>query len=411
MKRCCAALALVGGLFAQVTDPSADLRRALQEAGGSTVEMTRALEQYLQKNPNGKDHDDAEKALVKIALEQHDNRRLVLYGERVLARDPNDLQLLDRVPRAMLAADEVLYAERALALAKRFEAALQKLEKDQPPTGREAGKMRDELDRAFGRALFYEAKANGLLGHAGEAVTLAQSSFDKYPTADAAREVGRWQVKAGKPEEAIRAYAAAFAIPDPHGSEADRLRDRQTLGALYRKSKGSDAGLGDVVLQEYDRTAALVEKRRELVEASDPNGQAKGPLDYTLTALEGQPLALPGLKGKVIVMDFWATWCRPCRQQHPLYEKVKEKFAAQKDVVFLAVNADEDRSAVQPFIAEQKWTNRIYFEDGLSNRLQVTSLPTTIIFNKRGELVARLNGFVPERFVDMLTERINEALR
>ena len=97
--------------------------------------------------------------------------------------------------------------------------------------------------------------------------------------------------------------------------------------------------------------------------------------------------------------------------QHQLYEQVKKKFADKKDVVFLAVNADEDHAAVKPFVTAQKWSQRIYFEDGLSNFLQVSSLPTTLIFDKRGELVNRLNGFVPERFVDLLTERIQEALR
>ena len=75
-------------------------------------------------------------------------------------------------------------------------------------------------------------------------------------------------------------------------------------------------------------------------------------------------------------MDFWATWCGPCRVQHPLYEEVKSKFAGNDDVVFLAINTDEDLAACKPFLESNKWdTKNVYFEDGLSNLLQVGSIP------------------------------------
>ena len=72
------------------------------------------------------------------------------------------------------------------------------------------------------------------------------------------------------------------------------------------------------------------------------------------------------LKGKIVVFDFWATWCVPCRAQHPLYEQVKKRFAGNPDVVFLSIDTDEDRALVQPFLDEVKWKDAVYFEDGLS---------------------------------------------
>jgi thiol-disulfide isomerase/thioredoxin len=113
----------------------------------------------------------------------------------------------------------------------------------------------------------------------------------------------------------------------------------------------------------------------------------------------------------VIVFDFWATWCGPCRVQHPLYEKVKQRFRNNPDVVFLSVNTDEDRELVEPFLKDNRWNVKPYFEDGLSRAFQVSSIPTTIVVNKRGEVFSRLNGFLPDRFVDMLTERIEDALK
>jgi thiol-disulfide isomerase/thioredoxin len=142
---------------------------------------------------------------------------------------------------------------------------------------------------------------------------------------------------------------------------------------------------------------------------ADPNAEVKSLMDFTLPGLDGEKLQLSSLKGKTVVFDFWATWCGPCRAQHPLYEQVKKVFAAEGNVVFVSINTDEDREAVPPFLKESGWNNPTYFEDGLSRMLQITSIPTTIIVNKRGEVASRMNGFSPERFVEMLTERIQQA--
>ena len=111
-----------------------------------------------------------------------------------------------------------------------------------------------------------------------------------------------------------------------------------------------------------------------------------------------------------VLVDFWATWCRPCRAQHPLYDLVKKRFGDTTDVVFLSIDADDDRAAVEPFLAEVNWTAPVYFEDGLSRALKVTSIPTTVVIDRTGKIFSRMNGFIPERFVEMLTGRIRDAL-
>jgi thiol-disulfide isomerase/thioredoxin len=133
-------------------------------------------------------------------------------------------------------------------------------------------------------------------------------------------------------------------------------------------------------------------------------------MDYPLTHLEGGPFTLKSLRGKVVIMDFWATWCGPCRVQHPLYEEVMSRFRTRDDVVFLSINTDEDPTLVKPFLERNKWNPKpVYFEDGLSNLLRVSSIPTTIVVDKQGQIFSRMNGFVPEKFVDQLTATIREA--
>ena len=91
---------------------------------------------------------------------------------------------------------------------------------------------------------------------------------------------------------------------------------------------------------------------------------------------------------------------------------MKQRFHGKDDVVFLSINTDEEREGVVPFLNENHWDpKQVYFEDGLSRILQIRSIPTTIIMDRHGEVISRMNGFVPSRFVQMLSDRIQDALK
>jgi thiol-disulfide isomerase/thioredoxin len=111
------------------------------------------------------------------------------------------------------------------------------------------------------------------------------------------------------------------------------------------------------------------------------------------------------------VMDFWATWCVPCRAQQPLLEKLEMHYQDTPDVRFVSVNADDDLSLVAPFMKEQGWKNLGYFEAGLARQLVVSQIPTVLVIDPNGRISSRMIGFIPERFEQMLTERVEEARR
>jgi thiol-disulfide isomerase/thioredoxin len=387
-----------------------DLETALSEAGASPLEYLRALEKHLEKYPNSPRKEELERAAVRAAMEANDDSRIILHGERVLAHEPDDLQILDRVARALLAAESKDNSGRALKYARRYEELVRKMQKEGGRSASGAADWQNQTDRGIGRAQMNEARATGNLGSADEALALAQQAFDTWPCADAAREMARWYERLGKPAEAASALADAFAIPDPRATDADRARDRGRMGELYRRAHGSEAGLGELVLEAYDRNVALIHTRELRLRANDPNAALTDPMEFTLGALDGQKLSLAAFKAKVVVFDFWATWCGPCRAQHPLYEQVKKRFHDNPDVVFLSIDTDEDRTAVKPFLEEVQWGGRVYFEDGLSRALKITSIPTTILTDKHGRIFSRMNGFKPERFVEMLSTRIRDAL-
>jgi thiol-disulfide isomerase/thioredoxin len=401
-------------LSAQGLSPEqASLQKALGEAGNSPAEYVLAIENHLKEYPNSPQRAELERALVKTAIDLNDDQRLMTFGESVLSRDPNNLQVLEHVTTALLHQGDKAHAERALEHARHFADLIQTIyqgDKFEPGGGPAAVKRKEEYDRGRARALLLQARAEGLLGHNQDAIAFAQSSYAIFASVEGAREAARWLTAAGKDAEALQALAEAFTIAGLRSANTDGADDRARMSELYRKLHGSEAGLGDLILKTYDTTAAQLAARRAELRQFDPNAQIKDPMQFTLSGLDGDKLQLRSLLGKIIVIDFWATWCTPCREQHPLYEAVKAKFKDTDDVVFLAVDTDEDHSIVKPFLAQLKWNQKVYFEDGLQSLLQVSSIPTTIILGKKGELFTRMIGYLPDRFVDMLTDRVNEAL-
>jgi thiol-disulfide isomerase/thioredoxin len=385
-----------------------DLQNAVNEGAASAIDLTRALEAYLKKYPRPAQLKEIERALTKAAIDNKDDRRTVLYGERVLASTPDDMLFLDRVARAELTIGGKNNAEQAFAHGRRFQELVENIPES---SGMGAAKRMEEKDRGIARALLYQSRAKFALGDFSEAGKLAALSYARYACEESAHQWGESLESAGYDEQAILHFADAFMIPDIRALDADRALDRKRLSIIYRKKHDSEKGLGEAILEAYDRTAALVDQRQKRLNALDPNANVADPMGFTISGLEGQRLQLGSLKGKVVILDFWATWCGPCRVQHPMYDQVQEKFKDRGDVVLLSIDTDEDHSVVAGFLEQQKWNKtRVYFEDGLQKLLQVADIPTTIVFDKQGRVASRMNGFLPDSFVAQLSDRIQSAL-
>ena len=381
------------------------LRQALSEAGNSPVEFTRALESHLKRYPKTPRKDEIERALIKSAIESRDTRRIVKYGEKVLATEQGDPTLLEQVAQALVVQGVKEEAQRASGYAGRLVTMLKAQENEKQDSAREQARHKERIDETLARTWQIWALALETLGETARAAELARHSFELIPSASASRIAGRLLAKSGQKAEAAAFWANAFAIDD-----SQRPSDRQQMLALYRELKGTEAGAGDEMLKAFDRVAVIEQRREADLRKLNPNHGVERPLDFTLSGLKGDALDLKSLRGKVVVFDFWATWCGPCRAQYPLYQQVQDRFKKNDKVVFLALSTDEERAAVKPFLAMQKWEKTVYFDDGLSSLLKVSSIPTTMIFNGKGDLVSRMNGYLPDRFVDMLSERIHQAL-
>lgn len=412
MKLGWVALALLLPAAAQEPAPEAEeqqLQRALAESGSSPVDYARALENHIDKFPDSERRGEIERVLAQAAMDLNDRRRLLRYGIPVLEAGSRDPRLLEFVTRALLDGEGEDAMKQALAFALRLkqalETALTELSGDGPQPGR--GRRARDIDTRLARAHLFEARALGRLGRVEEALAAANAAWERDATAEAANERARWLEKSGQTPALLDALADAFIASGDEPGHARRSAARERLTALV----GEDSsGLGAILIAADKRAAERAAQRRARLLEIDPNAFAEAPGEFTLSALEGPPLKLDSLRGKVVILDFWATWCGPCRAQHPLYEEAKRRFAGRDDVVFVAVSTDEERDAVEPFLERNGWSRKVYFEDGLGAHLRVSSIPTTVILGRAGRVFSRMNGFIPDRFVDMLTARIGQAL-
>jgi thiol-disulfide isomerase/thioredoxin len=347
-------------------------------------------------------------------MDLKDKRRLVLYGVAAIEAGARSPQLLDNVTRALLDQTDKPSLERAATYAHRLAELLEKQRQEAlAATEYESlrGRRLEEIEYAAARARTFEARALTELGKPDEARAAARASWEICPTEENARERARIEERAGKAAAALDAFADALALAGDRTSTLDPAKDRAHLAQLAKAAGGSETAFAQALLDGYARVGVLRAAREKKLAEFDPNYAAKAVNEFSVTGVESGRLALASLRGKVVILDFWATWCGPCRAQHPLYEQARARFKDNADVVFLALSTDESREAVLPFLREQKWsTQNAYFDDGLGAFLRISSIPTTVVLGRDGNVAARMNGYIAERFVEMLSTRVREAL-
>jgi peroxiredoxin len=125
--------------------------------------------------------------------------------------------------------------------------------------------------------------------------------------------------------------------------------------------------------------------------------------DFTLSDLQGKSWTLKDLRGKVVLVNFWATWCPPCRKEMPDLEALYQKFEDQGFVI-LAIS-DEDAAKVAPFVKEHEFTYPILLDPGrkVNERFAIGGIPKSFVYNREGKLVAQaIDMRTHKQFLEML---------
>lgn len=143
-------------------------------------------------------------------------------------------------------------------------------------------------------------------------------------------------------------------------------------------------------------STAACGKRTEPPSSVRPVAQRVAAPDFTLRDTAGNRVTLSQLKGKVVLLDFWATWCGPCRQSMPSVQKLHEEYAS-KGLQVLGVNVDEDPSSVAAFAGKMGITYPVLLAGGtgVDSEYGVTGIPAFLLLDKEGRAADSWVGFDP----------------
>ncbi len=134
--------------------------------------------------------------------------------------------------------------------------------------------------------------------------------------------------------------------------------------------------------------------------------------DFTLKSLAGPNLRLSELRGEVVMLNFWATWCGPCRQEMPLLEKLHQRYA-KLGFKLLGVNVDEDPDAVPNFLKEHPITFPVLLDKGFktASLYEVVAMPSTVLIDRSGKVRYIHKGYKPgdeTKYADMIRTLVKE---
>jgi peroxiredoxin len=178
-----------------------------------------------------------------------------------------------------------------------------------------------------------------------------------------------------------------------------------TMAQVLRDSPNSPISSTLAQLVRYEHVDASVDNPgyRAAMAKLEAADQRRMSPEFTLTDLTGAKWSLQDLRGKVVLVNFWATWCPPCRREMPDMDALYQRFGP-RGLVVLAIS-DEDSSKVAPFISEHKYTYPILLDPGrkVHQVFGVEGIPKSFLYGRDGKLVTQAIDRRTERqFLEML---------
>ncbi|MBC8389595.1 MAG: TlpA family protein disulfide reductase [Actinobacteria bacterium] len=115
--------------------------------------------------------------------------------------------------------------------------------------------------------------------------------------------------------------------------------------------------------------------------------------DFTLMDLDGNEISLSDFNGKILILNFWATWCPPCREEIPNFVEVYNEYES-KDVQFIGVS-NEDISTLKSFVEDYDISYPILIDDAnIMGKWGISAIPTTFVFDKNGQIIFKNVGMM-----------------
>ena len=192
----------------------------------------------------------------------------------------------------------------------------------------------------------------------------------------------------GRADEALTAFGQALATGY---SEFDHIGSDPELEPIRKEPR---------FVQLLERARAKLAEAERALGGDALSPDALFPYDFTVTTLDGQPLALADLRGKVVIVDYWGTWCPPCRAEIPHFVELKQEFGDRLAIVGMTFEGGKTDAAtiakVKAFAAEVKINyplTMVSTDEELAKVPELDAYPTTLFIDKQGRVRAREVGY------------------
>jgi len=254
---------------------------------------------------------------------------------------------------------------------------------------------RDELG-----AMIYDTQANVYQAQnkIDQALEAYGTAIDYYEQPETLLRRGTLLEQKGALQAALDDYISALGHAPAQAMITSRVK------AIYTQlnpTKDVDSFMAD--LQQ-----SLQETRKEEVLAEASFNDTP---EFELTDLNGQVLNNTNLLGKVVFVDFWATWCNPCRRELPEFQTFYNKYKDNPRVAFIAASTDSEPAKVQPFVEQMGFSFPIALAGEVATKFGVEGIPSLFIIGPSGKIRYKIVGFDPDKdFVMEMSWRLESLL-
>ncbi len=175
-----------------------------------------------------------------------------------------------------------------------------------------------------------------------------------------------------------------------------------------KEEQSSAVGNAESQSSTEEKAQSSTEEKAQSSSSEEEKSEYAAP-DFTVTDIKGNKVRLSDFRGKPVVLNFWATWCRYCKKEMPDFDEAAKKYT---DVQFLMVNAtdgyQETLASAKAYIAEEGYTFDVFFdtEQEAVNAYHVSSLPVTYFIDKNGDLVTYRRGMLDRATLEKGIEMI-----